>query len=988
MTLARTLLTAVAALTLVSACTQGGGGNDTPPAPTPTPAPPPPPPPPPPPANEAPVASFTFSCTELVCDFTNTSTDDNAVTGQEWNFGDGTIVTDPNPAHTYAADGTYTVTLIVSDAEGETGSATQDVTVSAAAPPPPPPPPPPPGPTQGTINGQLLADAILVVDSDLNDAPAGASSNDDTSSAQPINNDAEVRGWVFCSGRTSGSTPCFAGSDQQDYYRAELQTGQRISLTIADFDPNIPDQLDLDLYLYDESGTLVTFSFAFSAKIEQIVVPEDGTYFVVADAFAGGSNYILQITPPSSTTPQPIGTMHLKDMAPERLILAQPQLGPLPVEIAEVEGRRALVRPEAGEERARQVHLPVGSLLPPESGPLSLSFAEEAFGILPEAARDPEYAAKLALLHRMKVANAERGGAFFEAYAYPRMHAVDPPPDPNLQWNLGAVHWQEALEDLEANIADPDRPLVAILDSGVLSAHPKIAPVMVDARDFVPSFIDGDGFDAEAEEDVVTDEENPGDCFDFHGTHVATIATAPREGDPINGRDMVGGLPFADLMMLKLGYNQGDRCRLIVGDVPAAIRYAAGLTNNSGELPARRADVINMSFGGSSPDSATRAAVEEAAAAGVIIVASAGNSGDDPSENGPNYPASYPEVFSVAATTIDNDRANYSSFYPQVEIAAPGGESSTDNNGDGLADSVIGGVGRLSNDGTRFVARYALYQGTSMAAPMAASGFAIMKSIYPELTTEQAHRVVEEGLLTEDIADPGRDDETGFGLLDFRKMVDIALQLRADALDLPPDFRLNPPVIDLGNIRETETIEITRAGDPAFTIDSLVVSVEGSDVVVPDPVAETIDAQGFGTYELNIDRNAFEPGEYFGEITVTASNGSSKLIPLSFDIPEPSLLAETAPARILLERQFEPGTFIQIQELTPGGAGSEFTLEGLSDGFYRLRFTTDMDADGEICDAGELGGTFPGGDCLGEEVFEIPGQEGELIEAVLRRLPE
>jgi subtilisin family serine protease len=84
------------------------------------------------PVNSPPTASFTYSCTDLSCSFTDTSTDsDGTVVAWAWAFGDGGTSTAQNPGHTYGAGGTYTVALTVTDNDGATGTTSQNVTVTA-----------------------------------------------------------------------------------------------------------------------------------------------------------------------------------------------------------------------------------------------------------------------------------------------------------------------------------------------------------------------------------------------------------------------------------------------------------------------------------------------------------------------------------------------------------------------------------------------------------------------------------------------------------------------------------------------------------------------------------------------------------------------------------------------------------------------------------------------------------------------------------------
>src|SRR5690606_19932886 len=75
--------------------------------------------------------SFTYACTDLACDFTDTSSDPGgSIASRSWTFGDGNSSTAQNPSHTYGADGSYTVTLTVTDNEGASDSASQTVSVS------------------------------------------------------------------------------------------------------------------------------------------------------------------------------------------------------------------------------------------------------------------------------------------------------------------------------------------------------------------------------------------------------------------------------------------------------------------------------------------------------------------------------------------------------------------------------------------------------------------------------------------------------------------------------------------------------------------------------------------------------------------------------------------------------------------------------------------------------------------------------------------
>ena len=84
--------------------------------------------------NTPPVAAFTSNCTGLSCTFNGSGSSDaeGPIAGYAWNFGDGATGSGAQPAHTYAAAGTYTVALTVTDAAGATNVITHPVTVSSS----------------------------------------------------------------------------------------------------------------------------------------------------------------------------------------------------------------------------------------------------------------------------------------------------------------------------------------------------------------------------------------------------------------------------------------------------------------------------------------------------------------------------------------------------------------------------------------------------------------------------------------------------------------------------------------------------------------------------------------------------------------------------------------------------------------------------------------------------------------------------------------
>lgn len=77
-----------------------------------------------------PVAGWTQVIAGLQVTFTSTATDNGSIASTAWNFGDGNTAATASPVHTYAAAGTYTVTMTVTDNNGATDTKRATVTVA------------------------------------------------------------------------------------------------------------------------------------------------------------------------------------------------------------------------------------------------------------------------------------------------------------------------------------------------------------------------------------------------------------------------------------------------------------------------------------------------------------------------------------------------------------------------------------------------------------------------------------------------------------------------------------------------------------------------------------------------------------------------------------------------------------------------------------------------------------------------------------------
>jgi subtilisin family serine protease len=307
--------------------------------------------------------------------------------------------------------------------------------------------------------------------------------------------------------------------------------------------------------------------------------------------------------------------------------------------------------------------------------------------------------------------------------AHPDVEWVEPvselqsagiPNDPywKYQWHLHNLKVDKAWE-----ITQGEGVVVAVVDTGV-SANEDGYFKLLKGRDMVDN------------DDDATD-------MNGHGTHVA--GTIGQASD--NGIGVAGVAPKVSILPVRVLDANGSGSNTWVAE---GIIWAVD----------HGANVINLSLGSPMNSEAVADAVAYAYENDVTVVAATGNDGFT---DFIGFPAALETTIAVGSVDLKNEVTFYSNQGKEIDIVAPGGDTTGDKNGDGQQDGVLQET-RLGG-----VWAYHFLQGTSMATPHVA-GVAALLYAKGMKSPDQIRKALADSAT--DLGDKGWDTVYGAGMVD------------------------------------------------------------------------------------------------------------------------------------------------------------------------------------------------------------------------------
>lgn len=833
------------------------------------------------------------------------------------------------------------------------------------------------GDTTVTLSGTLSMVETAAVDSDTNDTrQANRRSNDEFDTAQALTTPVNLVGTVNEAGAGPDGPNKMAG-DVVDGFVADLQAEQVVELTFsAD-----PGKNDLELVIFSENDHEHAAGLSTgSGSSECVRISQAGRYFIAVYANGGASVYNLRIGSPGTASPCANATS-AQALAANNQLVALPRSEYVNATSTGRSTAQSVQTMQSFHRAAGINQLPVPAGVPtlltlPATASARLqglaqisSYSDfKRASMFSQAATQPSTrpAGLSAVLDTLSYAKALMRSGQYKYVALNervRTHQLTssvgtfPPNDPfypRQRWHYEQINLPAAMERLAGLNTQPTRlPLVAVIDSGIMADHPDLNGQIDGGRSFITSSFSGDR-DSANPDDPARPDPATGETPHFHGTHVAGTIAA----QTFDGYGAAGVAPMARLMPLRVFDPSSEYSNTF--DILQAMLYAAGLPNRSQTVPPRKADVINMSLGSSSACStAYQDTINQVRQAGVIMVISSGNSANN-AQGMPvavGSPANCRGVVAVGASNVAREQTFYSQSGPELRVTAPGGDFTTSSTGDPVGDQIFSTVPNFTPEGRRVPSGGPMV-GTSMAAPHMAGVVALMKYAYPDLTPDKFDEWLNAGKLTDDLGAPGYDTATGYGLINARKAVDVALnEARTPGTAPKGKIVATPFALDFGAQRNSMSLVLNVTAATTDVIKSITTSSAAISVSESNVDKQT----RLGTYTVNVDRAKLPQGTQFLKLNITTSSDTFSVEITVVNQNGTNTSGRLADYGAIYVLALDAVTEEVVDEVAVNAANGRYQwqMKGPKNALVFLVAGADLDQNGYICNAGEPCGAYP-----------------------------
>jgi subtilisin family serine protease len=388
------------------------------------------------------------------------------------------------------------------------------------------------------------------------------------------------------------------------------------------------------------------------------------------------------------------------------------------------------------------------------------------------------------------------------------------------EWHLSKIGAQSAWD-----ISQGAGVTIAILDSGVDTAHP----------DLMPNLVAGyNSYDGNT---------NVADVCG-HGTAVAGTAAAATN----NGVGVAGIAGSAKIMPVRIAYydSTAGGCYAYYSTIASGLTYAAD----------HGARVANISYGSLTESAAVISSANYMKSKGGLVFISAGNSGTDQNSTVTT------SMIVVSATDSSDAKASWSSYGSFVALSAPGA-----------------GIWTTSRGGS-----YQAWNGTSFSSPLSAGLAAAMMAAGPNLSGDNIEQLMYATAV--DLGAAGRDPLFGYGRIDAAAAVTAAANTIAVTDTLAPSAAINAP---LGSSSVSGLVAVDASASDNVGVTRVELKVNGTTVAAATtaPYSFTWDSTGVANGMASLVALAYDAAGNAGQSAPVAVNVANTVTPVVADTTAP-----------------------------------------------------------------------------------------------------